>query len=433
MLEAFRFSNWKSFQSAEVHLASLTALIGANASGKSNAIEALALLSWMSSGHQLSSLAMAMRDGPLPVRGNLADLLHMDESNSSIELGCDVTDGDGRELSLHIEIAMGNRGPYIVAEELWAVHLDTTAPLYRATKSKDDIYGLDIAYNNFARGGKKPKIRGHCLQPAFTQLRSEASFAQHHSRSRRTVPLACTIVSQSLNDVLILDPVPSRMRTYWPISDARMNPDASNVSSVIYSFGDKESMEALDIIKALPEQQIKAMKFLETPRSEVMISLKERFGRRSLWRDAAVLSDGTLRALAVAAALLSVAEGSTVCVEELDNGIHPPRVAGLIASLVKIAERRGLRVLISTHNPALLDAIPLEWLPNVTVCFRDRNNGDSRLSELGELPGAASLLAQGSLGELVSRGLLEREIDSDDASAREQNAARWLKQIKATL
>ena len=47
MLSSFTIQNFKSYRDATLKLAPLTVLIGANASGKSNAIEGLRLLSWI--------------------------------------------------------------------------------------------------------------------------------------------------------------------------------------------------------------------------------------------------------------------------------------------------------------------------------------------------------------------------------------------------
>jgi len=69
-----------------------------------------------------------------------------------------------------------------------------------------------------------------------------------------------------------------------------------------------------------------------------MVRLTETFGGRAELRDGAVLSDGTLRALAIAAAVLSVTEGSLVVIEEIDNGVHPSRAKLLLDTLYDIAK-----------------------------------------------------------------------------------------------
>jgi len=61
MIECFQVRNFKSFVEARLVLRPLTVLIGANASGKTNLLEALQLLSWMAEGRQLGQLLSAIR------------------------------------------------------------------------------------------------------------------------------------------------------------------------------------------------------------------------------------------------------------------------------------------------------------------------------------------------------------------------------------
>ena len=58
MLTAFKLNNFKSFQDEAVLPlgGALTVLIGANAAGKSNVLEALRLLSWLASGNKLAAI-----------------------------------------------------------------------------------------------------------------------------------------------------------------------------------------------------------------------------------------------------------------------------------------------------------------------------------------------------------------------------------------
>lgn len=72
-------------------------------------------------------------------------------------------------------------------------------------------------------------------------------------------------------------------------------------------------------------QNILDISFIETDRDDVMVRLIESFGGQSRKVDAPFLSDGTLRVLAVTAALLTAPEGALVIIEEIDNGVHPGR------------------------------------------------------------------------------------------------------------
>ena len=68
MLANFTFKDCKSFREARLPLGPLTVLIGANAAGKSNAIEALRLLSWLAQGQKLSSIQYAVNSADRVVR-----------------------------------------------------------------------------------------------------------------------------------------------------------------------------------------------------------------------------------------------------------------------------------------------------------------------------------------------------------------------------
>ena len=271
-----------------------------------------------------------------------------------------------------------------------------------------------MAYNNFARGGKKPRITCIDQQAIFTQLSTPARFGSEHERSQKEIPAATDRVRRTLEAVLFLDPIPGRMRDYSFIVDRVLRGDGANVSSVLYELCQQPAgkQRVLDFVRSLPEQDIQDIDFLEGPRREVMVRLTETFGGQARATEAALLSDGTLRVLAVTAALLSVPEGSLVVIEEIDNGVHPSRAATLLKNIQSTANQRKLRVLLTTHNPALLDAIPVESIPHVVACYRDAQQGDSRLARLQDLESYPELMAQGPVGRLVTRGILDRFLKS---------------------
>lgn len=79
-----------------------------------------------------------------------------------------------------------------------------------------------------------------------------------------------------------------------------------------------------------------------------------------------------------------------------------------MTAIDKIARERNLSILITSHNPALLDAIPKRALPDVVFCYRDPDEGDSRLVRLEDLPNYPELVSRGPLGRLVTQGILDR-------------------------
>lgn len=216
------------------------------------------------------------------------------------------------------------------------------------------------------------------------------------------------------------------------MSEQKLDESGENLSGVLYNLcQDKDAKnELLKFIEALPEQYIKEISFVETPRSEVMVTLTETFGGGSRDYDAALLWDGTLRVLGIAAAVLS-APGRLVVIEEIDNGVHPSRWTRLLNQVSRIAKERNLRVLISSHNPALLDALPDDAVPHVVFCYRDPADGSSRLTRLSDVPDYPELIAQGSVGHLMTRGIIERFVkDHPGPEQRKQRAHAWLNALR---
>ncbi|MFH0730573.1 MAG: ATP-binding protein [Pseudomonadota bacterium] len=427
MLTKVFFKNFKSYRQGELPLAPLTMLIGANASGKSNALEGLRLLSWLAQGQKLSSIQYALQDSDKVVRGQVRELGY--HGSQSFTLGCETSEKDWNHLSVQLSV---RKEEELHIENEMMTGPAAPPPLYEVAQPSAELNtDLRVAYNNFAKGGKKPQLVCSDQLAIFTQLESAARFADGHSKSQKVIPAVTRKLQQWLSDVLFLDPVPARMRGYSFKNEKRLSGDGKTLSSVLYGLCN-ESVEnqklLLNFIRSLPEQDVVEMGFLDGPRGETMVKLWETFGGTKRDYDASLLSDGTLRVLAIAAAMLSAQEGSLVVIEEIDNGVHPSRAVLLLEHISEVAEKRSLRVLLSSHNPALLDAIPDSAIPHVVFCYRDPEIGDSRLIRLQDLTDYPELIAQGSIGELMTSGMLERFVKHHPGP--EQKKARaldWLK------
>ncbi|ATB48123.1 AAA family ATPase [Corallococcus macrosporus] len=431
MLQSITLENFKSYRSATLPLAELTVLIGANASGKSNLIEAIQLLAWIAKGRRLSDLVMVLKDRELSVRGTPLNLTHGEAVSFGYD--CMISDDSGPDLQLQMKLEVDSLGMRIVDEKLWMWGGDTGASLYQIEKPATEYSNeIQVAYNNFARGGKKPRVTCIDQQAVFTQLTTPARFGSTHARSQKEIPVAAERLRRSLEAVLFLDPVPGRMREYSFLVERILRGDGANVSAVLHELcaSSEGKEQVLEFVRSLPEQDILDIGFLDGPRGEVMVKLTESFGTEERETDAALLSDGTLRVLAVAAALLSVPEGAMVVIEEIDNGVHPSRAESLLDRIQAVAKQRALRVLLTTHNPALLDAIPVESIPDVVACYRDPEQGDSRLMRLQDLERYPDLVAQGPIGRLVTQGILDRFLktppDAEQALQRTQEFFEFL-------
>jgi predicted ATPase len=438
MLTTITLRNFKSYLEARLPLASLTVLIGANASGKSNSIEGMRLLSWLAQGQKLSSIQYAVQRGERVVRGKVDDLPYC--QGESFELGCEADIPNWSQLKL--TLTLRKDGLHITQESV--TQPGGNVPLYELLDKAPVGISSDakVAYNNFSKGKNKPYITCSDQLAIFTQLTSPATFGSHHTESQKVIPDITKQYEQWLSAMLFLDPVPAAMRDYSFPSDQALNGDGANLSAVLYNLwgNDQQSeeepfrtnrSEILQFVQSLPEQDIHGLSFLKEPRGGVMVQLIETFGGQNRPCDAALLSDGTLRVLAIAGAMLSAQEGSLVIIEEIDNGVHPSRAHRLLERIRAIAERRHLRVLLTTHNPAMLDALPDAAVPDVVFCYRDPINGSSKLVRLEEVPDYPELIAQGTLGQLSTSGLLERFVKQQPNNDRRERAMAWLENMRS--
>jgi len=431
MLDAITLENFKSYRKARLPLAPLTVLIGANASGKSNAIEGMRLLSLLAHGQRLANIQLVVQNGEDLVRGTMASLPY--EQGDKFGLGAEATDALWRTLTM--QLACRQDGLHIVSETL--SQPGESVPLYELdhpSHERDTI--VQVAYNNYARSGTKSHITCTDQAAIFTQLGSPATFAASHKASSERIPAAVNQLRNSLAAMRFLDPVPARMRNYAFPSVDTLHSDGCNLSAVLYYLwgadrdkdieaqrGEQEPFRQqrqaiLNFIQSLPEQNIAGLSFLEEPRGGVMLTLHETFGDQHRAYDASLLSDGTLRVLSIAAAMLSAEEGSLVIIEEIDNGVHPSRARHLLNNIREIAQRR------------ILDALPDAALPDTLFCYRDPTQGDSRIIRLQDIPDYPELIAQDSLGGLATSGVLERFVKQPPAGDRKERALAWLETLK---
>ena len=431
MIIQVNLKNFKSYRSAALHLARLTVLIGANASGKSNVIEALRLLARIAEGKRLGSIGAPNQNGESIFRGGVVNLGY--KGANSFGISCITTEPEWKKFE--IELGVGDDGDLHVIEEK-IISATSIVPLYEITSEPQAAGGdVFVNYNNFVRGGKKPSIVCSSHMAILTQLLADSRFRPENTKSRKIIPEIAEKYMHWLSSIVFLDPEPGAMRSSGRKTDKVLKEHGENLSGVIYNLCRNSAVKAaiLEFIQCLHEQDIEDISFVEIAHNQVLLQLTETFRGSSATYDAATLSDGTLRVLSIAAAMLSAPEHSLVVIEALDQGVHPSRAADLLGRISSIAKERSLRVLLSSHNPALLDALPDEAVPATVLCYRSPEDGSSQLVRLRDIPDYPALIAQGSVGHLMTHGLLERGVKQyPGAKQKQQKAMKWLAALNFT-
>ncbi len=437
MIDEIGLADFKSYHDADLPLASLTLLIGANASGKTNAIEAIRFLAQLAHGQRLDDILDDIRQNDLTIRGKVADMVY-DRDPIRAEapwfvLGVKLAGSTTwRVLRIILEMRPAPVRCQVIEESVcndWEHDGDF---LYQARiKGGSDRYEIPVAYEDFTGSSRKPTTPCSNRQAIFTQLDLPSRF--QGAEAQRVIPAVVTEFQEALRQIIFLDLNPRAMVGYSFIADNVLRPDGGNLSSVLFDICRKQGREkeVLKFISGLPEQKISGLDFLEGPRGEAMVQVVETFGGVETKRDAPLLSDGTLRVLAIAAALLSAPTGGLVVIEEIDNGVHPSRAKELLANILAASKKNSLRVLLTSHNPALLDTLPKEAVPDVVCCYRDPQEGDSRLVRLSDLTDYPDLVARGPLGQLMTQGLLDKYLKNQRTPEQKaEQAQEWLRQLQ---
>ena len=206
-------------------LAPLTVLIGANASGKSNAVEALRLLSWLAQGNKLGSIRYAVQEGDQALRGTVRDLTHRNRGEFS--LSCLTTHPKWGYYSITLQI-QDDDDLHITDERL--IGPDQNVPLFEVVSSQESGGGIRVAYNNFARGGRKPQVVCIDQLAVLVQLESSARFESGQRTAQRVIPEVTTQYQEWLSNIVFLDPLPSTMRGYSFKAERTLSGNGANLS-----------------------------------------------------------------------------------------------------------------------------------------------------------------------------------------------------------
>ena len=133
-------------------------------------------------------------------------------------------------------------------------------------------------------------------------------------------------------------------------------------------------------------------------------------------------SDGTLRFLAMLAALLGENPTGLYVFEEIDNGIHPSRMHLLLDLIEQQTAKGHIQVVTTTHSPELLSMISDRTFENASVVCRRPDTDDAVIRPIAELPNAKELRKSQGLGRLHTGGWLETAVWFSETKSQDQGS-----------
>lgn len=422
--------DFKNFESAEVDLsAPLTILLGRNGSGKTNLIEGVELMAALARGVPLHEISETGRRGALEVRGGLPSCPRFGTSRFALRFETGrQSEYAARGVTYEIEIDV-TEGVRIQAERL-SIGDRTLIDAERMGSGCLGIRYEDCPDEPEARR----KVSGE--SSVLSRYEEVLSYAPAPFRATDSARTTVDELRSHLRRSYLFDPVPMSMRNY-----ERSNPhtqlarSGSNLSAALFALskGTRAEKAALgriaETIRQIPDEPFEGIAFAETSLGDVMAGFeserKSKVDHNGLV-EARLLSDGTLRMLTILTALEMVPDRSRIIIEEFDTGLHPSRAPLLLAALTESAERRGSNVVVSTHNPAFMNALEESQFRNVWVCHRDESSDTSRVTRLTDLDDVVLMSIAGELGSFAAEGRLEKQLDSGYEKRREREMQQWL-------
>ncbi|BBD65372.1 ATPase-like protein [Nostoc commune NIES-4072] len=458
MLKQLILENWKSFRYAQLPLDPLTVLIGTNASGKSNVAEALELLKRIVRGEDIE-VALEGNKTLSSIRGGVEWAALKPENQFILKL---IVQGEDDKTDYFYSITVQTKPDVHIVQESLEIqkissnfqsnnetlinnillsnksYLSEVNHLFAQGKKKHDK--LKLAINKLNNDNQELLKNFNALKENLTNNEAKAEIIIEEiknvkNQTNKMIEIiyendnnfdllsnylkVMNIIINKISSIFILNPIPSTMRDYSRLSDI-LESDGSNIAGVLAALDNEQKAEVESTlsayIKDFPEGDIKTV-FAEPIgrlKTDAMLYCEEEWkpGEMTLI-DARSMSDGTLRFLAILTALLTRPEGSQLVIEEIDNGLHPSRAELLVRILREVGSKRKIDILITTHNPALLDALGPEIVPFVVVAHRNKETGESKLTLLEDIENLPLLLASGTLGKLATKGAIEKSLSDN--------------------
>ncbi|MFB7476297.1 AAA family ATPase [Kitasatospora sp. NPDC056184] len=363
IVEEIRLTSFKSYRRASLPLAPLTVLHGPAGVGKSNALDALAVLSRLALGEEIGASLDGRpgTTGPLagPVRGGLDGCVP--HGRNAFILGCTVRSPDG---PIGLEVVVRTDGPVRIAREQLTLDGRTLVET-----GEQDLRNrrVNVSWHNDTRQGDiRAPFPSGTLITAQIPLRVAGS-----SPGERKVLAAAEQLLTALREVFPVHPVPALMRGWArPHPQARLLSTAANISAVIARLSNecpRRYGQLLRVVQSAAPHPLLGLDLAHrgsgADRRVLAVFDEGLLGRTG----ADQASDGMLRHLAFAAVLLTGAgvldldvavevpwaqRQLTVLADDLGAGLGTDQSASLLRLARDMAGRNQLRVLATLQEPA---------------------------------------------------------------------------------
>jgi predicted ATPase len=213
-------------------------------------------------------------------------------------------------------------------------------------------------------------------------------------------------VAMLLANTQRVDPSPVLLRGYSQAHQIqRMGEHGENFAALIRTLcADKAAKAAyLSWLRQLRPAEVDDLGTLSGAVGEPLFMLKE--GGKEF--PAPVLSDGTLRFAAIAAAFFQPDMPALLTIEEIENGVHASRLRLLVELLRSRAADGCAQIMATTHSSIVLAWLEESEYGQTFFCKRDETTGESQILPLTRVPHFLEVVRRQPIADLFAEGWLE--------------------------
>ncbi len=426
MIKSIEVSGYRLLNKFTADFDDLTVVIGANATGKSTLVDVLQFVA---------------QSTELP----LSTTLQLHGGEFSVFTAGESTDGFSWKIDFHkpirdqgwevLPLDRDVRFTYHV--ELSVDKIGRVKPTYEVLRTSEPFEGHDTPLKYLEVTPYRSKVwdpRKKRLV-SFDDALPESQESGTENTGREPTSQARTInedISLRLSQMRFFNefPVPSACRSllramaFYPgfnvgfdsalrrsaaeiRATTTLEPDGHNLGTALheimtrYDHRDRRD-EILDFYRtAYPQFEDLSVETTPGTPPRVLVRVREVGMSRSF--EVGELSDGMLRFMCLAVALLNPVPPSFIAVDEPEVGLHP-RLLPILADMIKTSSERT-QVLVTTHSPELLSHFELD---DVAVLTRDGARVNwSRPSSRQSLVKMLKSITGDTLGDLLRTGELE--------------------------
>ena len=383
MLTRIEIDGFKTFENFRLDLRPFTAIVGPNASGKSNLFDAMQLLSALAD-HDIHSAMQGLRGEPEEFfRQTNAGPSNKITLAVEVFLDSEGTDDFGRPYKvpaqrLHYELTLGLNYSQDGTPRGVFVHNEFCRSLRRDQDYADYLRPRNPSYGRYATPFIRKDDTGDALLvrqdgPGKSGNPMRLSLKEASRTALSTITTAdfphLYALRKALRAVRFLEINPTAARSANDrFEKTTLKPDASNLAAVLNRLRDQTRTDkrpdgiladiASDLTALIPS--VCRVRVQAEDQRQYSFSV-DFMGDLSF--SSRVISDGTLRILALLAILNDPDRKGTLCFEEPENGVHEGRIPTLIDLLrnaTEIDPNPGLatfQVILNTHSPWVMKAL----------------------------------------------------------------------------